>query len=817
MSKRDDDKRKKQQQKRRFAIRAQKWLKQGKRKRIKSPEGIRKKSAVVRLENQSANTQKNDNKHIETNEQIEAKVEKKAPIHRSTVILERKMDIFRFPIIDWNYRWQRPQQIAVQFAKDGHRVYYFSLETTQVPDKDATYEKISQLTEIKPLRKNVWSVKLCSHNPVYVYRYALKDPLDKQYLLWSIESLKEQHGIDHTLSIIDLPFWAGIVFELENNKVIYDCMDEHSGFSNVSDELLAFEPEIIDKSDMIIASSSVLHDKVKARHRATTVIRNAVDYPFFSQPPIQMSSEVTNVNGPVIGYFGTIADWFDMELIVELARRNESWRFVLIGHNYTTGNDSIKLPENIRMIGEVPYTKLTKYLYGFDACVIPFKINKLTLATNPVKVYEYLASGRPVIATRLPELEKLNEYVTLARNVDEFEQGIRQALGDQSNEKIAARKEFAAKHTWRERYIQLMEAVKEHLYPKVSVVIVTNNLWSLTKQCLESLYRNSCYPNLEVIVVDNASTDETKASLSGIYHPSFKLLLLPNNMGFSHGNNFGCRIATGEILVLLNNDTIVPQGWIHRLIQPLMKQPELGMTGPMTNKAGNDQMLDLFAGNANTGADPDWLKEFYALYKGGLRYTDLLGFFCVAIKRKVYEEIGPLDTGYAIGMFEDDDYCERVKKANYKMAIVEDAFVYHYGSASFQQMPSEQYKTIFEKNKQLFVKKWGRTWREHQRPASMFLDVTDAETFVERLRSIEKKCILLRGINNWPFASSRILGMLARQYTERGEFIIAIVSRYYGKEITGIRKAGPVLYLTSNTDLFKHAKFDQVLGEEVGI
>ena len=630
--------------------------------------------------------------------------------HQDYLKYKLKEDIFRFPIINWNFRWQRPQQFCVKFAEDEHRVFYLSLTSHRINRKDATYEEISQKVEITQIQQNIWSVKLCTKNNLNPYQDQLKDPVDLQYLQWSVSFVKKQFHIGHTISIIDLPFWTPLALQLENNKIIYDCMDEHSGFSTNKPDMLNSEQLLINNAHLIVTSSQKLYDKVKFSNSSTVLIRNAVEYGHFSEPTRMLVLELEGINGPVIGYFGAISDWFDIKLIHFLAQRNENWTFVLIGNTFGCDIAIVEKLKNVIVTGEKPYAQLPQYLYRFDVCLIPFIVNNLTLATNPVKVYEYLASGKPVVAVNLPELEYISDLVCLASSPIEFEQAIRFSLSENDAEKINKRKNFAALNTWNSRYVDLKRIIQTEFSPKVSIIILTYNNWNITKQCLDSLFASNDYPNVEIIVVDNASTDETQSQLSQIQNINLKLYFSLNNHGYASGNALGCQAATGEYIILLNNDTILTNGWIQKLIKPLRDYPHIGITGPMSNSVGNEQNLNHFIGDAVYGADPTWLEQFYNQYKGRLLYTEMLGFFCVAIKREVYEKAGDLDPAYGIGMFEDDDYCQRVKQLGYKLAIVEDAFVYHHGSMSFKKLDKATYTGLWDKNKHYYEQKWQKEW-----------------------------------------------------------------------------------------------------------
>ncbi|WCF07873.1 glycosyltransferase [Paenibacillus thiaminolyticus] len=719
-------------------------------------------------------------------------------------------DIFRFPVINWDFRWQRPQQISMQFAKNGHRVFYFTVETIGIKKNNASFEDVSSQVWFQEREKNVWEVKLCSKNPLNIYRDTISDREDFQYLKWSIQYIKRKFSIYCSVSILDLPFWSKLAFSIENNKVVYDCMDDHEGFSTNSREMLMNEGELIASSDLVIASSKRLIDKVKLKNENTLLIRNAGEYEHFSTRPANIAIELQNLKGPVIGYYGAISEWFDIELIRFLAHRHPEWTFFLIGDTSGCDISTVESLSNVIFVGEKNYRDLPSYLYGFDVCLIPFVKNNLTLATNPVKVYEYLASGKPVVSVDLPELENLSDIVKLAETPEKFEIAIQEAIEENSDVESKQRRDFALSNTWESRFITLKEDLNKRYFPKVSIIIVTYNNWALTKQCLDSLLSVSDYPNREVIVVDNMSSDETKIQLSRIIHPDLKIILSPTNTGFAGGNLIGCQASSGDFIILLNNDTIVTPGWIQRLIRPFIEDESIGMCGPVSNSVGNDQMLDFFRGNPVTGPDPHWLNEFYELYRGRTYYTETLGFFCVAIRREVYEKVGDLDTAYGIGMFEDDDYCERVKNAGYKLAVVEDAFVYHHGSASFNKLENEKYRKVWEKNKNYFEQKWNKNWEFPKPPRNLFLGMHDAESVALVLKNQSRIKTLILGNKDWKVELER-WQMLARKLVALGHLVVVYVYSYHGEVITGIRKLGENLYLSNLTELFSDATFDLLL------
>ncbi|MDH1301114.1 glycosyltransferase [Achromobacter sp. GD03932] len=244
-----------------------------------------------------------------------------------------------------------------------------------------------------------------------------------------------------------------------------------------------------------------------------------------------------------------------------------------------------------------------------------------------------------------------------------------------------------------------------------SIVVLTyNNLNETTAPCLESIIANTDLTRNELIVVDNASADGTREYLLEFQrkYPFIHLRLNETNKGYAGGNNDGMKMARGEVVVLLNNDTLVPPGWLPRLTRLFTENKQIGLIGPVTNSAGNEQRLELDGVNENTYEEIT--SAYIQRHQGVWFATERLGFYCVAVHRRVIEKIGYLDEGFGLGMFEDDDYCVRARRAGFVLAVIEDCFVYHKGSVSFGKLATQKYKALFERNKALYTKKHDVTW-----------------------------------------------------------------------------------------------------------
>jgi glycosyltransferase involved in cell wall biosynthesis len=188
------------------------------------------------------------------------------------------------------------------------------------------------------------------------------------------------------------------------------------------------------------------------RHGPIEYIPNATDEKFFDIP--SPSRNTSDVSLPVIGYVGAIEDWFDADLLIALAERRPEWRFELAGYVnviHTRLRNPAKRPDNIICHGEIPYGDVPKVIENFDVGIIPFKNTDLTHFTDPVKVYEYLASGRPVVSTVLPELNRFEGLVEQADDVNSFEKAIENALNDIGPDACLARRMAVIEDTWPNR------------------------------------------------------------------------------------------------------------------------------------------------------------------------------------------------------------------------------------------------------------------------------------------------------------------------------------------------------------------------------
>jgi GT2 family glycosyltransferase/glycosyltransferase involved in cell wall biosynthesis len=643
-------------------------------------------------------------------------------------------DVICLPVMPWRSRVQRPQQLMRQFAAHGHRVFYASLAFHA--------GAAAELDEVEPA---IFETVLPGTPGTNVYGQ-LPTEADVERMAAALDRLRVDHRITSAVVVVQLSFWSGLAETLRRRfgfPVVYDCMDDHSGFSTNSQAMLVAEDRTIAEADLVVVTSEVLQRKVDGRARRLALIHNACEYEHFAGATVSprplgegqgvRASRTTPqhrgmvpVNGPhpsplpkgegtvhrnpAVGFYGAIAEWFDADLVADLAELRPDWTFELIGSTHTGDIGRLEKLPNVALLGEQPYADLPRLIAGWDCHMIPFRRIPLTEATNPVKAYEMLATGKPLVATDLPELRPMARegLLTLADDAEGFAGAIERALAGDDSRQRRRRLDFAAANTWQRRSEDFDAAIRE-LFPLASIAIATYNNLPLNKACLHSIAQETDYPNYEVIVVDNGSTDGTAEWLVEAAQRDRRLKVICNreNRGFAAANNQALRRARGEFLCLLNNDTLATRGWLSTLIGRLRKTPGLGLVGPVSNNVGNAAKVP--AGYRNVAQLPRWAETYCRRHDGEVVPAEMLGFFCVVMPREVYERVGELDERFGLGYFEDDDYCRRVRDAGYTFGFVRDAFVHHWQEASFGLLGKDTYLSIYYQNQSQFEAKWNGT------------------------------------------------------------------------------------------------------------
>jgi GT2 family glycosyltransferase len=256
------------------------------------------------------------------------------------------------------------------------------------------------------------------------------------------------------------------------------------------------------------------------------------------------------------------------------------------------------------------------------------------------------------------------------------------------------------------------------MIPDLSVIILSyNHFAETTGPCLASLARVRDL-DLELIVVDNGSDDPTRSALAEAARQDgrIRLILHEKNRGYAGGNNDGVAAAASDLIVLLNSDTRVLENSLSLLVRELRAAPASLVLGPVTNAAGTEQQIFCHGGTVEEILQQGtrWSENG----RGSFFSTDQLTFFCVAMGRRTYLDLGGLDESFGIGFYEDADFCRRATDESVSLKVMEESFVYHQGSASFAG-EQEKVRRLLRENRRRFEKKHGKTREIHVREKNL--------------------------------------------------------------------------------------------------
>jgi glycosyltransferase involved in cell wall biosynthesis len=299
-------------------------------------------------------------------------------------------------------------------------------------------------------------------NPLAIPAYgrpSIRD-LNRRLLRFQVRRAMRQLGFERPINWVFNPAAAVIAGHLGEELLIYYCVDEYTAFSGVSSQSLAeLEEQLLKRADLVIVSADLLY-KSKARLNPRTVlVRHGVDFKHFRRAldaETIVPEEIAQLPRPVIGFFGLIADWVDLDLMAEVAKRFPHASLVLIGKATTDTSVLERLP-NVHLLGRKPYAELPAYCKGFDVALMPFRINELTLNANPLKVREYLAAGLQVVSTPIPEVEVLG-LCRIASGAEATVREIEAALAADPGPSVA-RSEAVRSESWEAR----LEEIGQHL------------------------------------------------------------------------------------------------------------------------------------------------------------------------------------------------------------------------------------------------------------------------------------------------------------------------------------------------------------------
>jgi len=322
-----------------------------------------------------------------------------------------------------------------------------------------------------------------ARNNLYIYRspafapIAGRFPLDRiTWFLWItlLKATMRKLAFDEPIIWLSRPSMVNLIGAFNEKLAIYHVVDEYLSYCKddvkAQARQQAMERQMLKKADLVIVVSANLLQAKRAFNKHTYLVPNGVDYQAYAQavdsnePP---PSDIDRLPKPVIGYSGLIADRLDLDLLQHIATTHPEWSLVLMGtvddRHCATELSKLRQRKNVYFLGRKEIRQVPYYVNAFDVCLIPYKVNERAQNASPLKLYDYMAVGKPIVATNFPAANQFRDVVHIADSKEEFTCHIEQALSEKDNNLIWKRRRIAAKHTWEDRVNQLSDLIQSHL------------------------------------------------------------------------------------------------------------------------------------------------------------------------------------------------------------------------------------------------------------------------------------------------------------------------------------------------------------------
>ncbi|HAZ10429.1 MAG TPA: hypothetical protein DCY56_04910 [Candidatus Omnitrophica bacterium] len=364
--------------------------------------------------------------------------------------------------IDWDFVWQGHQEIMATFARNGNRVLFIENTGVRFP----RIRDISRLkNRIKNWFKGVKGIRKEMEN-LYVYSpVVLPFPysrivrwVNKYLMLRIIEKWMKIMEFNAPIVWTFLP--TGLALDLLNNLskklVVYYCIADFEKLVSNPNKIKKTERDVIKKSDLIFVQGELLKRRCEKYNSKVLVFPFGVNIDVFNKENSSLSvpSDISHIEGALIGYIGGIHKHVDFQLIKFIADKNPQWTLVFIGPIQRDISELENL-KNIVFLNFKEHKELAKYITRFDACLIPYLLNEYTETVYPTKLNEYLSMAKPVVSTALPEIEAFNKkhdrIIYVGKDKETFEVCIKEALHENNPYLQKKRVEAAKENSWKMR------------------------------------------------------------------------------------------------------------------------------------------------------------------------------------------------------------------------------------------------------------------------------------------------------------------------------------------------------------------------------
>ena len=365
----------------------------------------------------------------------------------------RSRDIVCIWAFGWFGLWQRHQQLMSRLSRN-HRILYIESPRDLWSFIRGLFKKQITFTQVFFPRRVLENLFLFS--PLVPFSLKKFPKLNQTYLsiiLPYVRHMVKSLEMVHPILWICYPSGAYFIGKLDEDMTIYDCCDDLTDVPPpLAEQIIEQEKSLMKKADMVFVTTDELYESKKKSCSRIFLIPNGADFDHFKKAALDdlsLPKDLLSIKKPIIGFSGSVQHWIDIDLIYFSALQRPNWAFVIVGGVHVDVG-KLRSLSNVYFLGQKQYIELPHYLRCFDVCILPFKLNKIALASDPIKVYEYLAAGKPVVSTDIPRVRRFG-IVKVARNKEEFIIQIEKELSNENKLFIRNRMRIAQENSWNGR------------------------------------------------------------------------------------------------------------------------------------------------------------------------------------------------------------------------------------------------------------------------------------------------------------------------------------------------------------------------------
>lgn len=384
-------------------------------------------------------------------------------------------DIVLISSIDWRFVWQGHQEIASRLARRGHRVAYVEntgVRAPQLRDARRVVERLGNWARRRdePVVRDVEGVSIVSPLVLPPNRPVL-GRINRSALVPAIARRIKRLGFVSPQIWTFLPTDTAVDLirrlDTGSNLVVYYCIADFAELADRPQTMQENELRLLERADVVFAQEPALAAKCRAANANVHVFPFGVNLDAFPYPARDASVEAPRDGAATftVGYVGGLHREFDFDLIRRAAQRRPMWDWVLVGPKQTADVATVESLPNVHMLGQVPHDRLAEHIAGFDVCIVPYVRSAYTETVVPTKINEYLALGKPVVATDLPPVIEFNrQHGVLEVTPNEptaFVDAIQRAASGLDEGMARRRRQVAELADWGTRLSQMLTIVAD--------------------------------------------------------------------------------------------------------------------------------------------------------------------------------------------------------------------------------------------------------------------------------------------------------------------------------------------------------------------